>query len=255
MTSQRFNFVRKVALSMVTLGLGILLVAGWGGCGTPRERYHTLSIFFDGVPNPDAVKKPKLEEGTLVAVVTRHVTQHPPYRDNKCDSCHRTDEGEIQDFNTAYKQCIKCHKPVTQEHARMHGPVVREDCRWCHAPHESAEPHLLKDKAVKVCTQCHDKTLLGATPAEHMDGKTSCLDCHSGHGGAQRYFLKTTTSPAQPAAKQTVSAHAVVGGRLLALEDGAEGPTYGDWFATYRHSSNKENLAQHPMSLEQGGSP
>jgi hypothetical protein len=48
---------------------------------------------------------------------------------------------------------------------------------------------LLKDTPVKVCTQCHDRQLLGNTPPEHTDGKTSCLSCHDGHGGVDEYFL------------------------------------------------------------------
>ena len=90
MTSRTFNFTRKLALGMLTLGLAVLLIAG---CGSPRERYQTLSTFFDGVPDPDAVTKPTFEQGTLVTVATRHVTQHAPYRDNKCDACHRSGDG------------------------------------------------------------------------------------------------------------------------------------------------------------------
>jgi predicted CXXCH cytochrome family protein len=172
--------------SILLIGLGLLLVSG---CGTPRQRYEVLSFFFDGVPNPDAVKKSANNAETVVRA-TRIVSQHKPYAENACAACHRTATGDIQEFNEAYKRCLKCHEKVPQGRRLMHGPVVREACRWCHAPHESAEPALLKDAPIKVCTQCHDRNLLGNNPPEHLDGTTSCLQCHYGHGGNARYFLK-----------------------------------------------------------------
>ena len=79
------KLLRRILWGGVLTGLGMLLLAG---CGTARERYRTLSFFFDGVPDPDAVK-PLSNEGVPVLLNTRVVKQHPPYRDNKCDACHR----------------------------------------------------------------------------------------------------------------------------------------------------------------------
>jgi predicted CXXCH cytochrome family protein len=178
---------RNIFWGGLMIGLGLLIMAG---CGTPREEYQVLSFFFDGVPNPDAVKPTAESTGPAVKAVARVVTQHKPYADNNCAACHRSTTGEIQEFSEAYKQCVKCHPKVPQERRLMHGPVAREACRWCHAPHESTEPALLKDSPIKVCSQCHDKQLLGDKPPEHVDGKTSCVQCHFGHGGDARYFLK-----------------------------------------------------------------
>lgn len=192
------NIQPKALWGLLLPCLVALLVA----CGSPRERYRTLSYFFDGVPDPDAPPKQVMNDGVMVPVIARVVKQHPPFRDNKCAACHQGPNGELQDFALAYNACVKCHKTIASEHVRMHGPVAREACKWCHTPHESAEPALLKADPVKVCTQCHDKQLLGAKPAEHLDGKTSCLNCHSGHGGTARYFLKSATQPAAaPAGK------------------------------------------------------
>jgi predicted CXXCH cytochrome family protein len=98
---------------------------------------------------------------------------------------------------------------VPGAHVLMHGPVARAACSWCHAPHESAEPALLKNTPIQVCTQCHDQELLGANPPEHVDGTTSCLQCHFGHGGDARYFLKPRTPPASPPAEPPTSMPAV----------------------------------------------
>lgn len=198
------SFLRRhttcVGILMVLVGTSTLFLLG---CGSPQQRYKTLSVFFDGVPNPDAPKKgQKLEPGQVFTGGTRIVSQHKPYLDNRCAECHQTTTGDIQEFDLAYNACVKCHKKVDSEHPLMHGPVARDQCKWCHAPHQSTEPYLLKDTPIKVCTQCHDKQLLGNNPPEHTDGTTSCLSCHFGHGGTARYFIKSAaaTNPAtQPA--------------------------------------------------------
>src|SRR5262245_43232938 len=105
---------RQVVGSVLVLAGIAGMLAGCGG--SPRERYQTLSVFFDGVPNPDAVKKEAVSEGGTAAVVARVVAQHPPYRDNKCDACHRGSNGELEDFKEAYKKCIVCHKTLASEH-------------------------------------------------------------------------------------------------------------------------------------------
>jgi predicted CXXCH cytochrome family protein len=143
-----------------------------------------------------------------VAIVSRH----KPYIDatgnrDKCAVCHRSATGEIMEFEEAYRVCTQCHKKIGTEHVRMHGPVavaglpgVKPTCKWCHTGHESHEPALLKDSAVKVCTQCHESQLLSPTPQQHTDG-TSCIQCHFGHGGdAQNaHFLKPGSVPQWPA--------------------------------------------------------
>ena len=187
----------------------------WLGCSTPHERYKTLAIFFDGVPNPDAVKPvattgPDLNSQVVYASSVI-LSRHKPYVDAtgnraKCGVCHRSDSGNIMEFDEAYKTCLKCHTKIAKEYPRMHGPVAvaaipgsQPTCKWCHTAHESREPALLKDTAVKVCTQCHDAQLLSPKPAQHLDG-TSCIQCHFGHGGDlhNAQFLKPGAIPQWP---------------------------------------------------------
>ena len=190
----RFS-TRLTGWLLLLVGLAALL--GLIGCGTPQERYHTLSVFFDGVPNPDAPSRTNNDDSKpQIFLSTRIVSQHKPFLDNRCAECHHDINGDIQDFELAYNACVKCHKNVSSERLLMHGPVAREQCKWCHTPHQSTEPFLLKDTSLKVCTQCHNKDLLGNNPPEHADGKTSCVQCHFGHGGTARYFLKPAAGPA-----------------------------------------------------------
>jgi predicted CXXCH cytochrome family protein len=197
---------RNIFWGSLMIGLGLLLLAG---CGTPRERYQVLSVFFDGVPNPDTAKPAAGGNGPVASVPVRMVTQHKPYAEENCAACHRSESGNILDFSDAYKACVKCHAKVPQERKLMHGPVARGECRWCHAPHESAEEALFKDTPIRVCTQCHDTHLLGNNPPEHTDGKTSCLQCHFGHGGDKQYFLKPASPPASAPASQPDTAPAL----------------------------------------------
>jgi len=202
---------RPIAGGMLLL-IGMGWIIGLLGCGTPQERYRTLSYFLDGVPNPDAPAGAHVQvPGQQVTTSVRIVSRHKPYLDNQCATCHRSPSGEIQEFDLAYGTCVKCHKTVTTGQALMHGPVAIGQCKWCHAPHQSTEPALLRDTPIKVCTQCHDDQLLGNTPPEHQDGKTSCLQCHFGHGGAARNFLKPKPAPGAAAATAPATAPATRG--------------------------------------------
>ena len=182
------------------LGLVLLMTLIWSaGCGTPHERYRVLSFFFDGVPDPDKPKTVAKVATTGPATVQLSIlSRHKPYMENKCDVCHRSAAGEIQEFSEAYKVCVQCHAQVPRKYPKMHGPVAVGACKWCHAPHESVYPSLLKDAPLKLCTQCHEPNLLGNKPPAHNDGRTSCLDCHSGHGGTAAHFLKPGAVPQWP---------------------------------------------------------
>ena len=210
---------------MLARGVGFLLLlsmVAWIGCGTPRERYKILSTFFDGVPNPDAPKvtRTAMAASTQPGVVAMPiVSRHKPFVDNKCESCHRSSTGVITEFSEAFKACVKCHTTVTKKYARMHGPVSQAACRWCHTPHESTEPYLLKGPSLQVCTQCHDDQLLGKNPVQHGDKTTSCVSCHNGHGGTAAFFLKPnakpdwpTTAPATLPAETRPTGSALLGG-------------------------------------------
>ena len=199
---RRLGFILPVVVAAI-------LIAAWTGCATPQERYRTLSFFFDGVPNPNTPKpttKPADDANASAGgqVVTLSiVSRHKPFVERQCAACHTSASGNIMEFEEAYKVCTRCHKNITTEYPRMHGPVAAATvagpvptCKWCHTPHESPEPALLKDTAAKVCTQCHEAQLLGPNPQQHRDG-TSCIQCHFGHGGASgnTHFLKPAPAP------------------------------------------------------------
>jgi predicted CXXCH cytochrome family protein len=173
-------------------------IAVLGCASSPRERYRVLSVFFDGVPNPDAPKRSAASVST-----GRQTFVHKPYQDNLCNSCHLNTSDIFARAQVREDVCLDCHQNVPTQYAVMHGPVVNNECRQCHSPHSSAIPHLLKQPAPAVCTQCHEPGVVTLLHRQPLDPLASCIDCHSGHGGPNHQLLlafKPTTRPAAPPA-------------------------------------------------------
>ena len=200
---------------MLTVMLACTVLIAWTGC-TAAKRYHVLSFFFDGVPDPNALQ---ITSATVAGQVARPVYSHKPYLEGKCDSCHTGGMNSVfEPTNTlevSSRVCLKCHERVLNEYPIMHGPVVVIECLRCHAPHESNTAHLLAGPSPNICRQCHEPVLLSPRIPEHMDLKASCLDCHFGHGAEKHGMLRpnvpTLESPttAPTAASQAVMTMAV----------------------------------------------
>jgi predicted CXXCH cytochrome family protein len=190
----------------------LLLVAAAHGC-TAEKRYKVLSVFFDGVPDPNAPKvvegqsqRTMLKNGQVVQIV---VYTHKPYGENKCAACHGETSGSFESFQKVGSTvCLTCHKNVPNEFPVMHGPVAAVECTICHHPHESTVPHLLREAPPAVCTQCHVPELLSPTPPEHLMPDKSCLDCHVGHGGPAHKLLRAQAPSTRPAAGKPAGAGA-----------------------------------------------
>ncbi len=198
---------RAVRVSAVcTLFLTVFMSLFWTGCEVKvtRTNYKTLSRWFDGVPDPDAPEGSMRQrrKGTTLPVRAQIVSHHKPYVEEKCAECH-ANKGDRPEFGTATASCVKCHDKVAKQYPVMHGPVVSNACLWCHSPHESTLPALLRTDSTQLCTQCHDRRVLSPETAEHQTEKKGCLECHTGHGGTDRRMLKApgispgpTTQPA-----------------------------------------------------------
>lgn len=185
-THDRFGGPARWGAGLV---VGVVLVLVWSGCSVEKN-YDTLSLFFDGVPDPNAAKAAQAGEATGPANLRASPTysQHPPFAKEQCSDCHG---GRKRLTRNDSAICLKCHENVPTKEERTHGPVAAVACMWCHHPHESAQAKLLREPARKVCSQCHDASVLDTTRVpEHADPGKSCLDCHMGHGGPQPYFLR-----------------------------------------------------------------
>jgi predicted CXXCH cytochrome family protein len=207
--------------------LGLVLLLGLG-CAE-QTRYRVLSFFFDGVPEPgseaptetreELVARQKREQAEYVAglleTARRKTIVHRPYANYQCAACHDMAQGKMV-MTAEEGLCTRCHRDLTSRLRFVHGPVAVNACLECHHPHESVYPALLRAEPTAVCSGCHDPEEL--SPGEHRrfvasqvapPGTTSppgaapgapappaaepapsCLDCHDGHGGDNRMFLK-----------------------------------------------------------------
>jgi predicted CXXCH cytochrome family protein len=178
----------------------LALVGFWSGC-SPEKDYKTLSIFFDGVPEPRAAKgggTPGANGpggGPAAVAIASH---HKPFVEEKCASCHNSSQDIFSGGVISAAICLDCHKGTETQYAVMHGPVSAGACLWCHSPHESDQPKLLRAKSSVVCTQCHESGLLSTKVAEHTKAESECLSCHAGHGGPKRFLLREALAPTPP---------------------------------------------------------
>ena len=179
------------------VGLCACLFGTYLGC-TPDNRYKVLSVFFDGVPDPNAPPKTSTfaskRNGTVAGGLKPknvRVSIHTPFKEEKCSSCHSdTAAAEIYASALDSKLCIKCHTDVPVAYPVMHGPVAVKACLWCHQPHDSAYPHLLRTTGTALCLQCHDREVLSSRSPGHRSEGTDCLECHVAHGSPDRFLLR-----------------------------------------------------------------
>lgn len=176
---------RRLAWLAAVAPVAVVLAAWWPGCSVEKN-YELLRLFFDGVPDPHAAI-PLSGAGAEAMRRSPTYSVHAPYAREECASCHqRRFELSREDS----RLCLDCHSQVPGAHERMHGPVAAGACLWCHAPHESPYRALLKAPSQEVCGACHDRGMLGRSVSAHADPEADCLECHMGHGGARRYFLR-----------------------------------------------------------------
>ena len=189
----------KYIKNLIKLFSALLLLIFFIAC-SPKTRYNVLSVFFDGVPNPDNKSKnitteansqskpdPTLSKNVIVSDKPKSST-HPPYSNRKCDACHDPNiMGKV--LEPLPGLCYKCHKNVDSTYAFVHGPVENGYCTACHSPHFASEPKLLLRKGQSLCLVCH--SIVDVLRNEnHTDiGDNDCRECHNPHGGTNKFYL------------------------------------------------------------------
>ncbi|MBN2433018.1 MAG: hypothetical protein JXQ27_16220 [Acidobacteria bacterium] len=183
----------------------LLLIPGclWllAGCA-PNTRHKVLRTVFDGVPpprpaaatSPAATPAPTDQAGTADPASLRPTgSVHQPYADRECNSCHGTRLSN-QLILPPDQLCQECHDPAEFSAPWLHGPVAGGGCSSCHLPHRSEKAHLLRNGGDNFCLDCHDprQGLMDPdSPAHRQPNGYDCLDCHTAHGGATRFLLKS----------------------------------------------------------------
>lgn len=180
-TSSRLD--RRTGLGIVS----VILAISWLGCSVEKN-YDLLSFFFDGVPNPNLSYED--DPGTFLTRPGAAIVMHQPFADDNCGACH-ANPGQLNLSRDDSSICLKCHEETTTQYPFMHGATVGMACLWCHDPHRSPYDSLLRAQAPELCRQCHNPSLtVRPEEIEHIQTETECLNCHYGHGGSSRYFLK-----------------------------------------------------------------
>lgn len=186
----RFIFFGPVRTLL--LGFGVFLCASVMffllGCDK-AERHKVLTFFFDGVPplaieylDPNSPEyMAQVKEFEAVSRSSRHQTG------KDCKHCH--DDGVLK--IPIPKLCYTCHDDYTEQNIHVHAPVIVGDCLFCHKPHESSKPFLLKDDVPGLCYSCHDRRAVALIDGHSNAEYNSCLGCHTGHGSNVRGLLKS----------------------------------------------------------------
>jgi DmsE family decaheme c-type cytochrome len=111
--------------------------------------------------------------------------------------------------NSINETCYTCHMEKRGPFVRNH-PPVQENCAYCHNPHGTTIPNLLKVRPPYLCQECHEPTshrgtVPDASPA-NLTGNLNrgvilargCVNCHTNiHGtnnpaptGGERTFRR-----------------------------------------------------------------
>lgn len=198
------------------------------GCGPAGGRW--LETFFDEPPRPSTtpVAATAAPADTLTTVGGAPVSgrsTHAPSEAGACGACH--DLGASTSFpggggwpgrepteirlprtsgsNAARLRlpldhlCAACHgdlegETLARNHAVVHAPVASGGCTFCHDPHRSPYPKLLKSPDGRtLCGRCHDPAV-SSRVCPHPDSVgRDCLECHLPHAAEKRGLLREDT--------------------------------------------------------------
>ena len=168
-------------------------------CST-QKHYRLLSVFFDGVPDPEKSTQSELDslavhpgQDTLThfgdADAPRH-WYHEPYRRRECYLCHNM--GDLQMMNESQSElCFGCHINYEDRFPYKHGPSSGGFCTPCHHPHESDQEYLLRGEVNGLCMNCHDSLWYRESLYHQVSDVKECRSCHNPHGSNNHSILIT----------------------------------------------------------------
>lgn len=124
---------------------------------------------------------------------------HPVAED--CTSCHQyseqkdKEEAEMKLMAEGNELCMMCHtdKQEDLEGKKFKHEAAEADCTFCHNPHSTAEPVLLKEKVNSLCFTCHtdQEEELTSKKFAHAPAKDlGCNVCHDPHASDLTTLLK-----------------------------------------------------------------
>lgn len=160
----------------------------------PEKHFHTLSFFFDGVPQPAHLTRQVSDStsGDSLVIEKRafkpEFYTHKPYEEEKCGSCH--EEGYSNSLSKPMPNlCYSCHEDFNSVYKSLHGPVASGNCLTCHNHHMSKYEKLLDRSGQQLCLYCHESGLVMKNKMHAKIENRNCTECHSPHGGENSGML------------------------------------------------------------------
>ena len=106
-----------------------------------------------------------------------------------CTDCHNVHGGfltkQLRSTAAQDQVCFKCHAEKSGPFVFEHPPVKTEGCVFCHTPHGSSNPRLLKRANINLlCLECHTLTVDSVAPAipsfhNQAQKYQACTMCHT----------------------------------------------------------------------------
>ena len=178
---------------------GLILIAAIAfiiAC-SPKSNYKTLSVFFDGVPDPDAIdstaiadsiKQGEASNTPIIVPVTPQFVFHPPYVEKECANCHdQSQMGKLLEPMPGL--CYQCHEDFADQYEVLHGPVGAGFCTECHNPHMNKNEYLLLRTGQQLCLGCHNTEDVLKNEVHSDIEDANCTECHNPHGGDDRFIF------------------------------------------------------------------
>ncbi|MCF7958406.1 MAG: hypothetical protein K9M57_08165, partial [Phycisphaerae bacterium] len=125
-------------------------------------------------------------------------SRHEPVRD--CTRCHVDGmRWDRKQFKRPLPQlCYECHTNYGLATGHLHGPVAVGACLYCHEPHQSKYPNLLRVQPPQLCYQCHQESDILSLASHQKIDPTRCNTCHDPHISPLRKLLKIHADDAKP---------------------------------------------------------
>ena len=120
---------------------------------------------------------------------------HAPFAEGGCDSCHEESSAAKLAEGGGKALCAACHTDVEKSaaKAKVRHAAIDGDCTFCHSPHASARPKLVRGKDGEACGACHSEQVAGAGEVAHgVIASLGCEACHEPHGGANGKLLRAS---------------------------------------------------------------
>jgi len=150
-------------------------------CSTCHIVHHSKEKHLLVSPPNDLCLSCHQEIGAKFSLVSHHPV---PQKIILCIDCHKILEPVDKPLSSATVniECFSCHAefqgPFPYEHEAVKDYTVeKEGCIFCHDPHGSPNPRLLKQPVRPLCLNCH---LLPKHQTAHRGiwAKRNCLECH-----------------------------------------------------------------------------